>query len=116
MSRRTRREAAAREQRLLTDLEEAQALAESRLRDLGRKCAEVSDLRDENNELHRALTEATIPDPRWLAERRRLQQRVLAAERRAAELDARLVQLQADNEHLCQDAVDRAGTLAGARP
>lgn len=70
-----------------------------------RQCREITALR-------REITEARTPDIGWLAERRDLRRENFELRQARARLDARLIELQAANEHLCREAVDRAGTLA----
>lgn len=105
MSRRSRKLAADLErQQLIAERDAANHLAAERLRTIGRLCRTI-DARDA------ALREANTPDVGWLADRRDLKRRNLELATTVRRLDARLIELQAANEYLCREAVDRAGTL-----
>lgn len=106
MSRRTRREAADRErQQYIEDRDTARELAEERLRTIGRLSGTITDLRSE-------LAKAKTPPAGWLAERRELKRcLLLLAQGRRRDADI-IVELQAANDALNREAVDRAGTLA----
>lgn len=77
-----------------------------------RQCREITSLRDEVNALRHELADARTPEIGWAAERRDLRRENFELRQARAHLDARLIEVQAANEHLCREAVDRAGTLA----
>lgn len=109
---RQRDDARASVERLVEQRDDARGERDAAVGNQRRLARQLSDVRDGVDAHRKEPAPAPVPAAAaWVVERQALRRALLLSERARRALDERARALQDANEHLCREAVDRAGNL-----